>query len=190
MINLVLFGPPGSGKGTQSEKLIKKYGLVHISTGNILRNEISTGTPLGKKAQAYMDKGELVPDEDVIAMLLHHLDQHNHASGFIFDGFPRTFDQARTLRNALTDRTLRIDLMIMLNVPKEELINRLVKRGAELGRADDKRDVIENRIIVYKRQSQPVIDFYEKMHKFASIDGTGSIDEIFARICATIESLN
>jgi len=190
MLNFVLFGPPGSGKGTQAEKLIKKYGLVHLSTGNILRNEISNHTPLGQKAQAYMDKGDLVPDEDVIAMLLHHLDQHKHARGFIFDGFPRTCGQARVLRKDLTDRDMRIDLMITLMVPKEELINRLVKRGEELGRNDDERSVIENRILVYERVAKPVIDFYEKMHKFVSIDGMGTIDDIFVRICAAIESLN
>jgi len=190
MINLVLFGPPGSGKGTQSEKLIRKYGLIHLSTGNILRNEITNQTPLGKKAKAYMDKGELVPDEDVIAMLLQNLDKHNYANGFIFDGFPRTCEQARALRHNLTDRDMRIDLMITLNVPKQELINRLVMRGEQSGRPDDELSVIENRILVYERQSQPVIDFYEKMHKYAAIDGTGTIDEIFARICAAIESLH
>ncbi len=189
MINLVLFGPPGSGKGTQSEKLIQKYSLAHLSTGDILRNELKQQTPLGKKAKAYMDKGELVPDEEVIAMLLQTLDRQNHANGFIFDGFPRTREQARALRHALTDKDMRIDLMITLDVPKKELIKRLLKRGQLSGRSDDELSVIENRINVYNEQAQPVIDFYDKMHKYASIEGTGTIDEIFARICAVIEAV-
>ncbi len=187
MINLVLFGPPGSGKGTQSEKLIEKYGLTHFSTGDILRDEISGKTDLGMKARAYMDCGELVPDKDVIAMVIKNLDKHQGSKGFIFDGFPRTKTQARFLRHELTDRDMRINLMIALNVEREELITRILKRGENSGRPDDERSVIEKRIEVYHKQSAPIIEFYKMMHKFISVDGKGGIEDIFKRICDTIE---
>ena len=150
MINIVLFGPPGCGKGTQSEKLIGKYGLIHLSTGDILRSEIANGTGLGKKAKAFIDAGELVPDEDVKAMVLKKFDEHIDSAGIIFDGFPRTCDQARFLRNELTDRDLRINIMITLNVPNEELVKRLLKRAEIDGRADDKKSIIEKRIEIRK----------------------------------------
>jgi len=188
MINIVLFGPPGSGKGTQAEKLIRKYDLTHFSTGNILREEIANKTELGIKAQAYIDCGELVPDDDVIEMVIRNLDKHNNSNGFIFDGFPRTKEQARFLRNELTNRDMRINLMITLNVNHEELVNRLVKRGRNSGRSDDERKIIEKRIEIYNKQSQPVVEFYKNMHKYVPIEGKGGIDDIFARICDAIDA--
>ena len=189
MLNIVLFGPPGSGKGTQSEKLIKKYGLIHLSTGDILREAIANQTPLGVKAREYMEKGELVPDEDVINMVVRHLDREKDPNGFIFDGFPRTCGQARFLRNLLTDRDTRINVMITLQVDEEELIRRLLKRGQQTGRSDDELSVIKNRIEVYERDTAPVIDFYRTMRKYRPVDGMGSIDEIFDRIVNVVEEM-
>lgn len=189
MLNIVLFGPPGSGKGTQAEKLIEKYGLIHLSTGNILREAISQKTPLGLKAKQYLDKGELVPDEDVVNMVIKKLDAEKDANGFIFDGFPRTCGQARVLRNLLTDRDTRINVMIALEVHEEELINRLLKRGRESGRSDDQMSVIKNRIAVYERETYPVIDFYMKMQKYRSINGVGTVNEIFQRIVEVVEEM-
>ena len=189
MLNIVLFGPPGSGKGTQSEKLIQKYGLIHLSTGDILRDTIANKTPLGLKAREYMDRGELVPDEDVVNMVIKRVDREKDPNGFIFDGFPRTCGQARVLRNLLTDRDTRINVMITLQVGEEELIKRLLKRGEESGRSDDQLPVIKNRIEVYERDTSPVIDFYRKMRKYRSIDGVGSMDEIFERIVLVVDQM-
>lgn len=189
MVNIVLFGPPGSGKGTQAEKLIKKYGLIHLSTGDILREAISKKTPLGLKAKKYLDKGELVPDEDVVNMVIKKLDTEKDPRGFIFDGFPRTCGQARVLRNLLTDRDTRINVMITLEVHEEELVHRLLRRGRETGRSDDQLSVIKNRIAVYERDTYPVIDFYKKMNKYRSINGVGTVDEIFQRIVAVVEEM-
>jgi adenylate kinase len=188
MINIVLFGPPGSGKGTQAEKLIGKYHLTHFSTGDILRAEIAGKTDLGLKAQAFMDCGELVPDEDVIAMVIRNLDKHHNSNGFIFDGFPRTKEQARFLRHELTDRDMRINLMITLDVDHDELVKRLLKRGKNSGRSDDERRIIEKRIEVYHKQSKPVVEFYKKMHKYVPIEGKGGIEDIFNRICVAIDN--
>jgi len=189
MLNIVLFGPPGSGKGTQAEKLIRKYGLIHMSTGDILREAISKKTPLGVRAKEYLDKGELVPDEDVVNMVIKKLDAEKDPNGFIFDGFPRTCGQARVLRNLLTDRNTRINVMIALEVQEEELINRLLKRGRESGRSDDQLSVIKNRIAVYERDTYPVIDFYQKMRKYRSVNGVGTVDEIFQRIVEVIDQM-
>jgi adenylate kinase len=189
MLNIVLFGPPGSGKGTQAEKLIQKYGLIHLSTGDILREAISKKTPLGVKAKEYIDKGELVPDEDVVNMVIKKLDAEKDPNGFIFDGFPRTCGQAQVLRDLLADRNTRINVMIALQVHEEELIKRLLKRGQESGRSDDQLSVIRNRIEVYERDTYPVIDFYRKMDKFRSVDGVGTIDEIFDRITRVVEQM-
>ncbi len=182
MLNIVLFGPPGSGKGTQSERIIEKYGLVHISTGDLLREEVKNQTELGLKAKAIMDQGELVSDDIVIGMIRKRLEEHQDGTGFIFDGFPRTVEQARELRKALTDYDERVSVMISLDVPREELVDRLLKRGKETGRTDDNLETINNRIDVYNRQTIPVTYYYDKMHKHASVDGTGSIDKIFERI--------
>jgi adenylate kinase len=186
MLNVVLFGPPGSGKGTQSEKVIEKYGLVHISTGDILREEVAAQTELGLQAKEIMEKGELVSDKIVIGMIRKKLEQNQGSSGFIFDGFPRTVDQARELRKALTDYDERVGVMISLEVEREELIKRLLNRGKETGRSDDNLETINNRIDVYNRQTIPVTYYYDKMHKHAAVDGTGSVDKIFERIVEVI----
>ena len=186
MLNIVLFGPPGSGKGTQSEKVIEKYGLIHISTGDLLREEVAAQTELGKQAKAIMDTGELVSDKIVIGMIRNTLEEQPGGAGFIFDGFPRTVDQARELRKALTDYDERVGVMISLEVPREELVKRLLKRGKETGRSDDKLETINNRIDVYNRQTIPVTYYYDKMHKHAAVEGTGSVDKIFDLIVEVI----
>ena len=182
MLNIVLFGPPGSGKGTQSEKLIAKYKLVHLSTGDLLRSEIAIKSELGLKAKAIMDKGELVSDEIVIGMIRNKIKVNSGAKGFIFDGFPRTVAQAEALGKLLEESGKAINLMVTLEVPKEEVIQRLLKRGAQTGRADDNITTIENRLSVYHSQTAPVMDFYEKQGKYRPVYGIGSIDEIFSRI--------
>jgi len=189
MLNIVLFGPPGSGKGTQSEKIIKKYGLVHISTGDLLREEVAAQTELGKKAKAIMDKGELVSDKIVIKMIRKKIEENQNGEGFIFDGFPRTVEQARELRKALTDYDERVSVMISLEVPREELVKRLLNRGKETGRSDDNQETIDNRIDVYNRQTIPVTYYYDKMHKHAAVDGIGSVDKIFDRIVEVISKV-
>ena len=190
MLNIVLFGPPGSGKGTQASKIIEKYNLVHISTGDLLRQEAEDQTELGKRAKAIMDSGELVSDEIVIGMIKNKLEEHREGSGFIFDGFPRTVEQARELRKALTDLDDRVTMMISLTVPREELVTRLVKRGKENGRTDDNPETINNRIDVYNRQTIPVAYYYDKMHKHFPVDGVGTVDKIFQRIVKVVEEVN
>ena len=189
MLNIVLFGPPGSGKGTQSEKIIEKYGLIHISTGDLLREQVAAQTDLGMQAKEIMEKGELVSDNIVIGMIRSKLEEHQDASGFIFDGFPRTVEQARELRKALTDYDERVSLMISLEVPREELVKRLLKRGKETGRSDDNLETIGNRIDVYNRQTIPVTYYYDKMHKHVSVDGIGSVEKIFDRITEVISKV-
>lgn len=189
MLNIVLFGPPGSGKGTQSEKVIEKYGLVHISTGDLLREQVAAKTALGKKAKAIMDSGELVSDKIVIGMIRNKIKEHQEGPGFIFDGFPRTVDQARELRKVLTDYDERVGVLISLEVPREELVKRLLNRGKETGRSDDNKQTINNRIDVYNRQTIPVTYYYDKMRKHAAVDGTGSVDEIFGRIVKVISKV-
>ena len=187
MLNLVLFGPPGSGKGTQSEKLIKKYQLVHLSTGDILRGEIAAKTPLGLEAKKRMDKGELVSDDIVIGMISNKLDQNASAKGFIFDGFPRTTAQAAALDKLLTSKNNSITVMLALEVDKQELVNRLLNRGKDSGRADDQDlSIIENRITVYNLETAVVADYYKAQSKHKAIHGIGSIDEIFGRLCDVI----
>ena len=188
MLNIVLFGPPGSGKGTQAEKLIDKYKLVHISTGDLLRSEVAAETDLGKEAKAIMDKGDLVPDKIVIGMIQKKLEEHKEGPGFIFDGFPRTVEQARELRKALTDYDERVTMVISLQVPREELVRRLLKRGEESGRSDDNEETINNRIDVYDRQTVPVTYYYEKMHKHVPVNGVGTVDQIFKRIVHEVET--
>src|SRR4030042_2721104 len=184
MLNIVLFGPPGAGKGTQAVKLIEKYKLVHLSTGDILRGELAARSPLGLEAKKFMDKGELVPDEVVIGMIEVKLDQNTMAKGFIFDGFPRTKAQAGALDKLLAKKQTPISIMVALEVEKQELINRLMGRGKVSGRADDQDiNIIENRITVYNRETAPVIDYYNAVGKFKSVDGMGSIGEIFERLC-------
>lgn len=191
MLNLVLFGPPGAGKGTQSERLIEKYQLVHLSTGDILRAEIAANTALGQEAKKKMDKGEFVPDEVVISMIGSKLELNKQAKGFIFDGFPRTTKQAKALDTLLAEKGLSIDIMLALEVERDELVKRLLSRGKVSGRADDQSaEVIEKRIAIYNSDTAPVIDYYESQGKFRAIEGLGSIDQIFDRLCSTIDALN
>jgi adenylate kinase len=190
MLNIVLFGPPGAGKGTQAVNLIEKYKLIHLSTGDILRGELAAKSPLGIEAKKYMDKGELVSDEVVIGMIGLKLDQHADARGFIFDGFPRTKAQAGALDKLLADKKTAISMMVALEVEKQELIDRLMGRGKVSGRADDQDiSVIENRIAVYNRETSPVIDYYNKQGKFQSVNGMGSIENIFGRLCKAIDQI-
>ena len=180
MLNLVLFGPPGAGKGTQSENLINKYGLVHLSTGDLFRKEIARGTDLGKKAKDIMDKGELVGDDIVIGMIESKLDENPNVKGFIFDGFPRTSSQAISLDDLLQKKGTGISAMLALEVDDNELIKRLLLRGQHSGRPDDKNeDVIRNRIVEYNSKTLPLKKYYNEQGKFHSIDGIGSVDQIF-----------
>ena len=188
MLNLVLFGPPGAGKGTQSEKIIEKYKLVHLSTGDILRAELKAQTDLGQEAKKFMDKGELVPDSVVIGMIESKVDKNLDAKGFIFDGFPRTTAQAKALDELLTRKNLSITVMLSLEVEHDELVKRLLGRGKDSGRADDQDvNIIENRISVYNKETTPVIDYYAAQGKHKGIEGMGSIDDIFGRLCAAID---
>jgi adenylate kinase len=189
MLNLVLFGPPGAGKGTQSQKLIEKYGLIHLSTGDLLRGEISQGTTLGLEAKKLMDEGTLVPDAVVIGMISNKLDANKDAKGFIFDGFPRTVAQAEALDNLLESKRSAISGMIALVVNDDELERRLLLRGKESGRPDDANpEVIRKRIAEYNNKTAPVADFYKEQNKFKSINGIGSVDEIFEAICSIIST--
>ncbi|OFY92922.1 MAG: adenylate kinase [Bacteroidetes bacterium RIFCSPLOWO2_12_FULL_31_6] len=188
MLNIVLFGPPGAGKGTQAEKLISKYQLVHLSTGDIFRANIKGETDLGKLAKSYMDKGNLVPDEVTIKMLEAEVNKNPTAKGFIFDGFPRTTPQAEALEEFLKSKGTTITVMLALAVAEEELIKRLLLRGKESGRADDANvEVIVNRISVYNKQTAVVENFYTQQNKFQKIDGIGSVDEIFNRLSNAID---
>jgi adenylate kinase len=188
MFNLILFGPPGSGKGTQSEKLIAKYGLKHLSTGDLLRSEINNQTPLGKEAKNFMDKGQLVPDEVVIGMISSALDENPNAKGFLFDGFPRTPAQAKALDNLLELKGAPIAAMLALEVSEEELVKRLLKRGETSGRSDDNNEnVIRARIVEYRTKTEAVADHYHEFDKVVMIKGEGSIDEIFERLCVEID---
>jgi adenylate kinase len=189
MLNIVLFGPPGAGKGTQAEKLISQYNLVHLSTGDIFRANIKGETELGTLAKSYMDDGNLVPDDVTIKMLEAEVDKNPTAEGFIFDGFPRTIPQAEALELFLKGKGSTISLMIALDVAEEELIKRLLLRGKDSGRADDaNEEVIANRIKVYNSQTAVVADFYNQQNKFQKVDGVGSIDEIFDRLCSSIDA--
>lgn len=187
MFNLILFGPPGSGKGTQSDKLVSKYGLVHLSTGNLLREEIQQHTPLGLEAKSFMDKGQLVPDEVVIGMVDSYFDKHKEARGFLFDGFPRTVAQARALDNLLDLKKTGIAAVLALEVGEEELVKRLLNRGKTSGRSDDtNEEVIRKRFAVYINETTPVAEHYRKAKKFQSIKGEGSVDQIFDAISEAI----
>lgn len=189
MLNIVLFGPPGAGKGTQSENIIAKYKLVHLSTGDILRSEIANGTELGREAKKLMDQGLLVPDEVVIGMISNKLDANKDAKGFIFDGFPRTVAQAEALDTLLASKDASISMMIALEVDNEELMKRLLLRGKDSGRPDDANpDIIRKRIEEYNNKTAPVANFYKVQEKFKSIHGIGSIEEIFGKISGTIDA--
>ena len=187
MLNIVLFGPPGAGKGTQSAKLIDKYGLVHLSTGDIFRSNIKGGTELGNLAKCYIDKGQLVPDEVTIGMLASEVNKSPDAKGFIFDGFPRTQAQAKALDLLLAEKGTSITFMLALEVEEEELRKRLLLRGKDSGRADDQDPaVIQKRIDVYNGETMPVKDFYTAQGKYKGINGIGEIDAIFGALCSAI----
>ncbi|KAB7731874.1 adenylate kinase [Rudanella paleaurantiibacter] len=187
MLNLVLFGPPGAGKGTQSEKLIAKYQLVHLSTGDLLRSQIAAGTELGLKAKSLMDQGLLVPDEVVIGMIDSKLRENQSAAGFIFDGFPRTVPQAEALDALLAQYNERITTMVALIVEEEELTRRLLQRGQTSGRPDDQNEeLIRRRVKEYNDKTTPVAGYYDNQGKYAAIDGVGDIDSIFDAICHKI----
>jgi adenylate kinase len=189
MLNIVLFGPPGSGKGTQSGKLVEKYGVIQLSTGDLLRAEIKAQTELGLKAKSLMDAGTLVPDEVVIGMIRNKLDTNPQAKGFIFDGFPRTVAQAEALDSLLQEKGLSITKMVALDVPHEELKTRLLERGKDSGRPDDSNpEVIEKRIQVYNNETLPVANYYKAQDKFESINGVGDIGDIFTMLCGRIEA--
>jgi adenylate kinase len=189
MLNLVLFGPPGAGKGTQSQKLIEKYALIHLSTGDILRAEISNGTELGLEAKKLMDQGMLVPDQVVIGMISNKMDANKDANGFIFDGFPRTVAQAMALDELLASKGEVISRMIALEVDNDELEKRLLLRGKDSGRPDDQNpEIIKKRIEVYNSQTVPVANFYKNQEKFSSINGIGGIDEIFGNITEVVNN--
>ncbi len=190
MFNLVLFGPPGAGKGTQAEKLIKKYGFNHISTGEVIREQIRKGTELGLSVQSYIEKGLLAPDELVINIIADYVASHKDAKGNIFDGFPRTTVQAEAFDKIMNGNGTPVNVMLSLEVPDEELVKRLLLRGKESGRADDSNEsVIRNRINVYKAQTAVVADYYKPQGKFRAVNGLGTIDEIFDRLCKEIDSL-
>ena len=190
MLNIVLFGPPGAGKGTQSNLLIKKFNLIHLSTGDILRSEIKAGTRLGVEAKAIMNKGKLVPDEVVINMISTKLDSLQDADGFIFDGFPRTTAQASNLDKMLSDKSTSISTMISLKVDDNELIKRLLERGKDSGRADDQdKNIIQNRINEYNKKTAPLKDYYSAQNKLNEIQGTGTISDIANRLNRIINTL-
>lgn len=188
MFNIILFGPPGSGKGTQSERLIATYGLKHLSTGDLLRSEITEMTTLGMEAKQFMEKGQLVPDAVVIGMISSCLDQNPEAKGFLFDGFPRTQAQAKALDELLKQKHTEIGIFLALEVTEEELIKRLLNRGLTSGRSDDhNEDVIKARITEYHTKTSAVADYYEQFNKVVHVRGEGSVDEIFESLCAEID---
>ena len=190
MLNLVLFGPPGAGKGTQSNLLIDKYNLIHLSTGDILRGEITAGTELGMEAKTLMDRGDLVPDEVVIAMISSKLDNNPNTNGFIFDGFPRTAAQAEALDNLLEDKGTSISAMLSLKVEDEELIRRLLSRGESSGRADDQDEsIIANRINEYNNKTAPLKEYYSAQNKLSEIEGNGTVEDIAEKLNDVIDTL-
>ena len=190
MLNLVLFGPPGAGKGTQAEFLVESFGLIHLSTGDLLMSEMAEGTELGLAAKNYMEKGELVPDEVVIGMIKSKLEANQDARGFIFDGFPRTVDQAKALDDLLNDNETPVSGMLSLEVERQELIDRLLGRGKISGRADDQdQSIIENRINVYNEKTSPLIEYYKKQDKHYGINGMGTIEEIAGRLKEVVGKL-
>lgn len=190
MKNIVIFGAPGSGKGTQSEKMIEKYGLGHISTGDVLRDQIKRGTELGKTAKGYIDNGQLIPDDLMVSILADVYDSFGKEhKGVIFDGFPRTIPQAQALKDMLAKRGHNVAAMIELDVPEDELMKRLIKRGQESGRSDDNEETIKKRLTVYHNQTSPLIEWYEKEGIHHHINGLGELDRIFGDICAVIDDL-
>lgn len=189
MLNIVIFGAPGSGKGTQSERIVEKYGINHISTGDVLRAEIKNGTELGKTAKGYIDQGQLIPDELMIDILASVFDSFKDSKGVIFDGFPRTIAQAEALKKMLAERGQDVSVMVDLDVPEEELMVRLIKRVKDSGRADDNEETIKKRLHVYHSQTAPLIDWYKNEKKYQHINGLGTMEGIFAEICEAVDKL-
>ena len=189
MLNIVIFGAPGSGKGTQSERIVEKYGINHISTGDVLRAEIKNGTELGKTAKGYIDQGQLIPDELMIDILASVFDSFKDSKGVIFDGFPRTIAQAEALKKMLAERGQDVSVMVDLEVPEDELMVRLIKRGKDSGRADDNEETIKKRLHVYHSQTAPLIDWHKNEKKYQHINGLGTMEGIFAEICEAIDKL-
>ncbi len=189
MLNIVIFGAPGSGKGTQSERIVEKYGINHISTGDVLRAEIKNGTELGKTAKGYIDQGQLIPDELMIDILASVFDSFKDSKGVIFDGFPRTIAQAEALKKMLAERGQDVSVMLDLEVPEDELMVRLIKRGKDSGRADDNEETIKKRLHVYHSQTAPLIDWYKNEKKYQHINGLGTMEGIFAEICEAVDKL-
>ncbi|MCQ2370036.1 MAG: adenylate kinase [Paludibacteraceae bacterium] len=190
MLNIVIFGAPGSGKGTQSDFIVKKYGLVHLSTGDILRAEIAKGSEIGKMADSLISKGNFIPDDLMIDILNANIDLYPTAKGFIFDGFPRTLTQAEALDSMLKKRNIKVSLMINIDVQTNELVKRLLERGKTSGRSDDNLQTIHQRLQVYEAKTLPVIQFYDRQGKSNRINGTGTMEEVFARVCKAIDSVN
>ncbi|HJC51734.1 adenylate kinase [uncultured Alistipes sp.] len=190
MINIVLFGAPGCGKGTQAQRLKERYGIDHVSTGEVIRGEIRRGTELGRSMESYIAQGKLAPDEIVIGMIANYVAEHLDAKGCIFDGFPRTTVQAEEFDKILAKHGLKVDIMVDIHVPEEELVRRILLRGKESGRADDaSEEVIRDRLKVYHDQTAVVSDFYAAQGKYASVDGIGSIDEVFDRIAGIVDNV-
>jgi adenylate kinase len=188
MFNLILFGPPGAGKGTQAIKIAGKYGWVHVSTGDILRSEVSQGTPLGLKVKAVMEAGILVSDELLIEIMESVFRKNNTAGGFVLDGFPRTLNQAKELDRMLVKLGTIVSLVLSLDVDEEELVKRLLKRAQEQGRKDDTEEVIKNRLVQYHQHTKPLIEYYESENLLKNVMGVGSIDDIFTSLCKSIVS--
>ena len=189
MLNIVIFGAPGSGEGTQSERIVEKFGINHISTGDVLRAEIKNGTELGKTAKGYIDQGQLLPDELIIDILASTLDSFKDSKGVIFDGFPRTIAQAEALKKMLSERGQEVSIMLDLDVPEDELMTRLIKRGQESGRADDNEETIKKRLTVYHSQTAPLIDWYKKEGKYQHINGLGNLETITQDICKAVDAV-
>ncbi len=188
MLNVVLFGAPGCGKGTQAAKLVEKYNLNHVSTGDVIRGEIKAGTELGKSMESYISRGELAPDSLVIGMIDEYVESHRECSGNIFDGFPRTTAQAEAFDEILSKQGLKVDVMIYMEVPAEELVQRILLRGKSSGRADDAdENVIRNRIKIYNEQTAVVAKYYSAQKKYEAVNGVGTMDEVFERICKVID---
>jgi adenylate kinase len=190
MFNLILFGPPGAGKGTQAIKIAKKYGWIHVSTGDILRSEVSQGTSLGLKVKAVMEAGILVSDELLIKIMESVFRKNNTADGFVLDGFPRTLNQAKELDRMLEKLGTKVSLVLSLDVDEEELVMRLLKRSQDQGRKDDTEEVIKNRLVQYHKHTKPLIEYYEERKLLKNVRGVGTIDEIFTALCKSIPALS